>query len=78
MNPRFWSKIYDRTHGPSFREYVEIDVRDNPIKLLPRQTRAIYIQSTLPGDEVSSMRKTRTLHELQAIVYDNRYRMTMP
>ena len=58
MNPRFWEKIYERTHGPSFREYVRLDLRANPIKLMPGQTRAIYIHSTLPGDE--------------AIVYDNR------
>jgi len=59
MNPRFWEKIYERTHGTSFRDYVALDLRANPIKLVPGQTRAIYIHSTLPGDE--------------AIVYDNRH-----
>lgn len=59
MNPRHWDKIYQRTHGPSFREYVQLDLRENPIKLSPGQTRAIYIHSTSPGDE--------------AIVYDNRH-----
>lgn len=59
MNPRFWDKIYERTHGASFHDYVELDLRKNPIKLVPGQTRAIYIHSTLPGDE--------------AIVYDNRH-----
>lgn len=58
MHPRYWDKIYERTHGPSFHHYVELDLRAHPIKLLPGQTRAIYVHSTLPGDE--------------AIVYDNR------
>ena len=51
MNPKFWEKIYERTHGPSIRNYVELDFRSNPIYLKPGQTRAIYIHSTLPGDE---------------------------
>jgi hypothetical protein len=59
MSPRFWTKIYERTHEASFRSYVELDLRDNPIVLQPGQTKAIYIHSTLPGDE--------------AIVYDNRH-----
>jgi hypothetical protein len=59
MNSKFWEKIYERTHGPSIRDYVELDLRSNPIYLKPGQTRAIYIHSTLPGDE--------------AIVYDNRH-----
>jgi hypothetical protein len=59
MSPRFWTKIYERTHASSFRSYVELDLRNNPIVLQPGQTKAIYIHSTLPGDE--------------AIVYDNRH-----
>jgi hypothetical protein len=51
MNSKFWEKIYERTHGPSIRDYVELDLRSNPIYLKPGQTRAIYIHSTLPGDE---------------------------
>lgn len=56
LNPRFWTKLYDRTHRPSQRVYQDL-VLDSPIRLLPGQTRVIYIHSTSPGDE--------------AIVYDN-------
>ena len=59
MSSRFWTKIYERTHSPSFRTYVQLDLRENPIVLRPGQCKAIYIHSTLPGDE--------------AIVYDNRH-----
>ena len=59
MSSRFWTKIYERTHPPSFRTYVELDLRENPIVLRPGQCKAIYVHSSLPGDE--------------AIVYDNRH-----
>ena len=58
MHPRYWTKLYEQTHGPSHHTYVSLDLSSNPIILLPGQVRAVYIHSTLPGDE--------------AIVYDNR------
>lgn len=59
LNPRHWTKIYQRTHGPSFRTYCTLNLGENSIRLSPGQVRVIYIHSTLPGDE--------------AIVYDNRH-----
>jgi hypothetical protein len=58
LNPKFWTKLYDKTHGASRYEYKELEL-DQPIRLLPGETRVIYVHSTLPGDE--------------AIVYDNSY-----
>mmetsp|Transcript_28258 Transcript_28258/g.40980 ORF Transcript_28258/g.40980 Transcript_28258/m.40980 type:complete len:436 (+) Transcript_28258:943-2250(+) len=58
MSKKNWTKIYEKTHRPSFRKYVELDLSSNPVILKPGQVRAIYIHSTLPGDE--------------AIVYDNK------
>mmetsp|Transcript_19877 Transcript_19877/g.30702 ORF Transcript_19877/g.30702 Transcript_19877/m.30702 type:complete len:474 (-) Transcript_19877:171-1592(-) len=59
MNKKHWTKLYERTHQPSFRQYQDLDLRQNPIVLKPGQVRAVYIHSTLHGDE--------------AIVYDNRH-----
>lgn len=58
LDPAYWTKLYDKRHGPSRYEYKEL-VLDTPIRLVPGETRVIYIHSTLPGD--------------QAIVYDNSY-----
>ena len=57
LHPRNWIKIYQRVHGPSMREYQWLDFSQNPIIMRPGQVRALYIHSTLQGDE--------------AIVYDN-------
>jgi hypothetical protein len=57
LHPRRWTKIYEKHHKPSQRQYDSLDLSQNPIILKPGQVRAIYIHSTLPGDE--------------AIVYDN-------
>ncbi len=59
MHPRFWTKIYEKTHSPSFHTFETLDLSENPIMMKPGQVRAIYVHSTLPGDE--------------AIVYDNRH-----
>ncbi|KAI2495036.1 hypothetical protein MHU86_19468 [Fragilaria crotonensis] len=59
MNPRYWTKIYEKTHRPSFQTFQTLDLSQNPIVMKPGQVRAIYVHSTLPGDE--------------AIVYDNRH-----
>ena len=59
MQPRFWTKIYEKTHRPSFNTFQTLDLSEHPIMLKPGQVRAIYVHSTLPGDE--------------AIVYDNRH-----
>jgi hypothetical protein len=58
LHPSAWTKLYEKTHGSSKREYVEL-VLDHPIRLKPGETRVVYIHSNLPGDE--------------AIVYDNSY-----
>ena len=58
LKPKYWTKIYQKTQPCSRHSYKEL-VFDNPIRLLPGQVKAIYIHSTLPGDE--------------AIVYDNSY-----
>lgn len=56
LHPSAWTKLYEKTHCPSQREYQELPL-DQPICLKPGETRVVYIHSTLPGDE--------------AIVYDN-------
>ncbi|KAG7364458.1 hypothetical protein IV203_037660 [Nitzschia inconspicua] len=58
LHPSAWTKLYDKSHSASRREYVEL-VLDQPIRIKPGETRVLYIHSTLPGDE--------------AIVYDNSY-----
>jgi len=58
MSKKHWTKIYEKTHSPSFIGYKELDLSANPIKLRPGQVRGIYIHSTRRGDE--------------AIVYDNK------
>jgi hypothetical protein len=56
LSPKYWTKLYEKAHPASRREYRQLDL-DTPIRLEPGQVKAIYIHSTLPGDE--------------AIVYDN-------
>jgi hypothetical protein len=58
LNARHWDKVYDHTLPSSQRTYQTLHL-DPPIELRPGQVRALYIHSTLPGDE--------------AIVYDNSY-----
>lgn len=58
MNPRYWTKVYEKTHAPSFHTFKELDLSENPIRMKPGEIKAIYIHSTRSGDE--------------AIVYDNR------
>mmetsp|Transcript_12061 Transcript_12061/g.23438 ORF Transcript_12061/g.23438 Transcript_12061/m.23438 type:complete len:432 (+) Transcript_12061:262-1557(+) len=58
MCKKHWKKIYQKTHGRSFRAYKELDLSSEPIVLKPGQVKGIYIHSTLRGDE--------------AIVYDNK------
>jgi len=63
MNPRYWTKVYEKKHMPSYSNFCTLDFAENPIILKPGQVRAIYIHSTLESDE--------------AIVYDNnRHRRT--
>jgi hypothetical protein len=57
LNDQHWTKIYEKFHEPSHRNYVPLDLTDNPVVIRPGQVRAIYIHSSLSGDE--------------AIVYDN-------
>lgn len=58
MCKKHWTKIYERTHPPSFVGYRELDLSSNPVILKPGQVKGIYIHSTRRGDE--------------AIVYDNK------
>mmetsp|Transcript_17574 Transcript_17574/g.40333 ORF Transcript_17574/g.40333 Transcript_17574/m.40333 type:complete len:475 (+) Transcript_17574:140-1564(+) len=59
LHPSAWTKVYEKTHKPCPRgQYTEL-VFDEPVCLHPGEMRAIYVHSTLLGD--------------QAIVYDNSY-----
>lgn len=59
LHPSSWTKLYEKTHKPCPRgQYTEL-VFDKPVRLKPGEMRALYIHSTLSGD--------------QAIVYDNSY-----
>lgn len=58
MSKKFWTKIYEKTHAPSFVAYQELDLSASPVILRPGQVKGIYIHSTRRGDE--------------AIVYDNK------
>lgn len=58
MSKKHWTKIYEKTHAPSFITYRELDLSSDPIILRPGQVKGIYIHSTRRGDE--------------AIVYDNK------
>jgi hypothetical protein len=57
LTARYWTKVYEQVHAPSMRTYRLLDFSANPVILVPGQVRALYIHSSLPGDE--------------AIVYDN-------
>jgi hypothetical protein len=57
MKEKYWDKIYEQKHGPSFKAYQQLDLSANPIILKPGEVRGVYIHSTLDND--------------QAIVYDN-------
>jgi hypothetical protein len=56
LNPRHWTKIYEKEHPSSPRTYSVMKF-ETPVVLAPGRIRALYIHSTLEGDE--------------AIVYDN-------
>jgi len=59
LKPNSWTKLYEKVHKPCPRgNYTEL-VFNEPFCLRPGEMRALYIHSTLPGD--------------QAIVYDNSY-----
>lgn len=55
--PDNWTQIYERHHAPSRRRYETLDFSDNPVILLPGETRMLYIHSRAPHD--------------RAIVYDH-------
>jgi hypothetical protein len=46
-----WIKIYEKRHESSPHELCLLDLEDQPIVLWPGQVRAVYVHSTLPGDE---------------------------
>ena len=59
LHPSSWTKLYEKKHDPCPRgQYTEL-VFNEPVRLRPGEMRALYIHSTLAGD--------------QAIVYDNSY-----
>lgn len=59
LHPSAWTKVYEHTHKPCPRgQYTEL-IFNQPVRLNPGEMRALYIHSTLMGD--------------QAIVYDNSY-----
>eukprot|EP00585_Thalassiosira_rotula_P001803 CAMPEP_0196134322 /NCGR_PEP_ID=MMETSP0910-20130528/3258_1 /TAXON_ID=49265 /ORGANISM="Thalassiosira rotula, Strain GSO102" /LENGTH=408 /DNA_ID=CAMNT_0041394219 /DNA_START=202 /DNA_END=1428 /DNA_ORIENTATION=+ len=58
MSKKHWTKVYEKTHKPSFASYKELEFASNPVIMRPGQVRGMYIHSTLRGDE--------------AIVYDNK------
>ena len=58
MNKKHWTKVYEKTHPPSFMDYKTLDLSANPIFLKPGQVKGVYIHSTKRGDD--------------AIVYDNK------
>jgi len=59
LDPSSWIKLHDKKHNPCPPgRYTEL-VFDEPVRLEPGEMRALYVHSTLPGD--------------QAIVYDNSY-----
>ena len=59
LEARYWTKVYSQTHEPSQQEYCVLDFSnaEYPVHIQPGRVRAVYIHSTLAGDE--------------AIVYDN-------
>jgi hypothetical protein len=46
LRPKYWQKIYEKTHSASFRNYKQL-VLDTPIRLVPGQVRAIYVSMAL-------------------------------
>ncbi|GKY94807.1 hypothetical protein MPSEU_000445900 [Mayamaea pseudoterrestris] len=56
LTPRHWTKIYERSHESSSREY-QVLTFDVPVMLKPGQVRALYVHSQAQGDS--------------GIVYDN-------
>ena len=48
-NKKHWTKLYEKTHQPSYRAYKELDLSKSPIVLKPGQVRGIYIHSTRRG-----------------------------
>lgn len=57
LTPTIFSLLSIIPTRPSYREYCDLDLSDNPIILKPGEIRGVYIHSTLESD--------------QALVYDN-------
>lgn len=55
-----WECVHEKTYPPSRQDYQLLELNP-PIKLLPGETRGLYVHSKLPGDD--------------AIVYDNQRSM---
>jgi hypothetical protein len=53
LNPKYWTKVYEKTHKPSQRVYQTMDLassHDTPIIMRPGEVRLMYIHSTLESD----------------------------
>jgi hypothetical protein len=61
MSEKHWTKIYEKEHESSFRNYEPLDLSNNPIVLRPGQTRGVYIHSSIEDDT--------------GIVYDNQQKI---
>ena len=61
MNQKQWTKIYEKEHNPSYREYEPLDISDNPIIIKSGEVRGIYIHSSIDDDS--------------GIVYDNQQKI---
>lgn len=61
MSEKHWTKIYEKEHKSSFRNYEPLDLSNNPIVLRPGQTRGVYIHSSIEDDT--------------GIVYDNQQKI---
>lgn len=61
VSQRYWTKIYEKKHKKSQREYQPLDFSENPIILKPGKVRGIYIHSSIDNDS--------------GIIYDNQQKI---
>ena len=48
-DPAQWTKVYEKTHAPSFNHLIELTL-DAPIRLRAGDTLGVYVHSSAPGD----------------------------
>lgn len=74
LSPKYWTKVYDKTHCPSRRDFCELTL-DTPIILRPGQCCGIYIHSSLPSDTAivyDRKQKSKTYQDDFLAVYPGR------